>query len=97
MGIWNALIIEHERWGRSYIDARATTGYTFGEPKSTTSREANDRFDIRRDFGKQLALDFFGEKCSFHYAAFDIPDLYTKARRIAVELAYRFQAVKYCP
>jgi len=90
LGLWNVLIIGHDSWGQFYVDARAITGYTFGEPKSTTSREANARFGIRRDFGKQLALDFFGEKRSFHYAAFDIPDLYTKARRIALELTYKF-------
>ncbi len=90
MGIWNLLIFEHERWGQFYVDSRVISGYTFGEPKSTTSREANARFGIRRDFGDQLALDFFGEKRSFHYAAFDIPDLYTKARRIALELTYKF-------
>ena len=33
----------------------------------------------------------FGEKRSFHYAVFNIPDLYTKARRIALELTYKFQ------
>ncbi len=90
MGIWNVLIFGHERWGQFYIDSRVVSGYTFGEPKSTTSREANARFGIRRDFGDSLALDFFGEKRSFHYAAFDIPDLYTKARRIALELTYKF-------
>jgi len=90
MGFWNALIFEHERWGQFYIDSRVVSGYTFGEPKSTTSREANARFGIRRDFANNLALDFFGEKRSFHYAAFDIPDLYTKARRIALELTYKF-------
>jgi len=89
MGIWNLLIFEHERWGQFYVDSRIISGYTFGEPKSTTSREANARFGIRRDFGDKLALDFFGEKRSFHYAAFDIPDLYTKARRIALELTYK--------
>ena len=90
MGIWNVLIIGHERWGQFYVDSRVISGYTFGEPKSTTSREANARFGLRRDFGDNLALDFFGEKRSFHYAAFDIPDLYTKARRIALELTYKF-------
>ena len=90
MGIWNVLIIEHESWGQFYVDSRVISGYTFGEPKSTTSREANARFGLRRDFGDNLALDFFGEKRSFHYAAFDIPDLYTKARRIALELTYKF-------
>ncbi len=90
LGVWNVLIFEHESWGQFYVDARVISGYTFGEPKSTTSREANARFGIRRDFGDSLALDFFGEKRSFHYAAFDIPDLYTKARRIALELTYKF-------
>jgi hypothetical protein len=90
MGIWNLLILEHERWGQFYVDSRVISGYTFGEPKSTTSREANARFGLRRDFGDNLALNFFGEKRSFHYAAFDIPDLYTKARRIALELTYKF-------
>ena len=66
------------------------TGYTLGEPKSTTSREANARFGIRKDFSSKLALDFFGEKRSFHFAAFEIPDLYTKARRIALELTCKF-------
>lgn len=90
MGLWNVFIFEHVRWGQFYVDSRVISGYTFGEPKSTTSREANARFGIRRDFGENLALDFFGEKRSFHYAAFDIPDLYTKARRIALELTYKF-------
>ena len=90
MGLWNVLILEHERWGQFYVDSRVVSGYTFGEPKSTTSREANARFGIRRDFANNIALDFFGEKRSFHYAAFDIPDLYTKARRIALELTYKF-------
>ena len=89
-GIWNVLIIEHERWGQFYVDSRVNAGYTFGEPKSTTSREANARFGIRRDFSNNLALDIFGEKRSFHYAAFDIPDSYNKARRLAVELTYKF-------
>ena len=90
MGISNVLIFEHERWGQFYIDSRVISGYTFGEPKQTLSREANARFGIRRDFANNLALDFFGEKRSFHFAAFDIPDLYTKARRIALELTYKF-------
>jgi len=90
LGLWNVFIFEHERWGQFYVDSRVIDGYTFGEPKSTKSREANARFGIRRDFGDNLALDFFGEKRSFHYAAFDIPDLYTKARRIALELTYKF-------
>lgn len=90
MGIWNVLIIGHDSWGQFYVDSRVISGYTFGEPKSTISREANARFGIRRDFGHNLALDFFGEKRSFHFAAFDIPDLYTKARRIALELTYKF-------
>ena len=90
MGLWNVFIFEHERWGQFYVDSRVISGYTFGEPKSTTSREANARFGIRRDFSNNIALDFFGEKRSFHYAAFDIPDLYTKARRIALELTYKF-------
>ncbi|NNL07411.1 MAG: hypothetical protein HKO86_06780 [Gammaproteobacteria bacterium] len=90
MGIWNVLILGHDKWGQFYVDSRVVSGYTFGEPKSTTSREANARFGIRRDFGDNLALDFFGEKRSFHYAAFDIPDIYTKARRIALEVTYKF-------
>ena len=90
LGLWNVFIFEHEHWGQFYIDSRVIDGYTFGEPKSTKSREANARFGIRRDFGDKLALDFFGEKRSFHFAAFDIPDLYTKARRIALELTYKF-------
>ena len=90
LGLWNVFIFEHVRWGQFYVDSRVVSGYTFGEPKSTTSREANARFGIRRDFGENLALDFFGEKRSFHFAAFDIPDLYTKARRIALELTYKF-------
>ena len=90
MGLWNVFIFEHVRWGQFYVDSRVVSGYTFGEPKSTTSREARARFGIRRDFSDKLALDFFGEKRSFHYAAFDIPDLYTKARRIALELTYKF-------
>jgi hypothetical protein len=90
VGIWNVLIFGHERWGQFYVDSRVISGYTFGEPKSTASREANARFGIRRDFANNLALDFFGEKRSFHYAAFDIPDLYTKVRRIALELTYKF-------
>ena len=90
LGLWNVFIFEHERWGQFYIDSRVIDGYTFGEPKSTKSREANARFGVRRDFGDNLALDFFGEKRSFHFAAFDIPDLYTKARRIALELTYKF-------
>ena len=90
MGLWNVFIFEHVRWGQFYIDARVVDGYTFGEPKQTKSREANARFGIRRDFGDNFALDFFGEKRSFHYAAFDIPDLYTKARRIALEATYKF-------
>jgi len=90
MGIGNVFIFEHERWGQFYVDSRVISGYTFGEPKSTTSREANARFGIRKDFANNLALDIFGEKRSFHYAAFDIPDLYTKARRLGVELAYKF-------
>lgn len=90
MGFWSVLILEHDSWGQFYIDTRVVSGYTFGEPKSTTSREANARFGIRKDFSNNLALDIFGEKRSFHYAAFDIPDLYTKARRIALELTYNF-------
>ena len=77
MGIWNVLIIGHDSWGQFYVDSRVISGYTFGEPKQTLSREANARFGIRRGFGDNLALDFFGEKRSFHFAAFDIPDLYT--------------------
>ena len=90
MGIWNIFIFEHERWGQFYVDSRVVSGYTFGEPKSTTAREARARFGIRRDFSNNIALDFFGEKRSFHYAAFDIPDQYNKARRIALELTYKF-------
>jgi hypothetical protein len=90
MGLWNVLIIGHDYWGQFYVDSRVISGYTFGEPKQTLSREANARFGIRRDFGDNLALDFFGEKRSFHFSAFDIPDLYTKARRIALELTYKF-------
>ena len=90
MGLWNVFIFEHERWVQFYIDSRVVSGFTFGEPKSTTSREANARFGIRKDFANNLALDIFGEKRSFHYAAFDIPDLYTKARRIGLELTYKF-------
>ena len=90
LGLWNVLIIGHERWGQFYVDSRVVSGYTFGEPKSTTSREANARFGLRRDFSDHIALDFYGEKRSFHFAAFDIPDLYTKARRIALELTYKF-------
>jgi len=90
MGLWNALILGHDGWGQLYITSRVVSGYTFGEPKSTTSREANARFGIRKDFSNNLALDFFGEKRSFHFAAFDIPDLYTKAKRIALELTYKF-------
>ena len=89
-GLWNVLIFGHDRWGQFYIDSRVVSGYTFGEPKSTTSREALARFGIRKDFSNNLALDFFGEKRSFHFAAFDIPDLYNKARRIALELTYKF-------
>lgn len=90
MGLWNVFIFGHDRWGQFYIDSRVISGYTFGEPKQTLSREANARFGIRRDFSDNIALDFFGEKRSFHFAAFDIPDLYTKARRIALELTYKF-------
>jgi hypothetical protein len=90
VGLWTVFIFEHVRWGQFYVDSRVVSGYTFGEPKSTTSREANARFGIRRDFANNLALDIFGEKRSFHFAAFDIPDSYNKARRIAVELTYKF-------
>lgn len=89
-GLWNVFIFEHERWGQFYIDSRVVSGYTFGEPKQTLSREANARFGIRKDFANNLAVDFFGEKRSFHFAGFDIPDIYNKARRIALELTYQF-------
>ncbi len=90
MGLWNVFIFGHDRWGQFYVDSRVMSGYTFGEPKQTLSREASARFGIRKDFANNLAVDFFGEKRSFHFAGFDIPDTYNKARRIALELTYTF-------
>jgi hypothetical protein len=90
LGLWNVIIFEFDRIGQFYIDSRVVSGYTFGEPKQTLSREANARFGYRKDFANNIALDVFGEKRSFHFAAFDIPDQYNKARRIAVEASYKF-------
>lgn len=90
LGLWNVFIFAHDRWGQFYIDSRVVSGYTFGEPKQTMSREASARFGLRRDFGDKLALDFYGEKRSFHFTGFDIPDTYNKARRIALEATYKF-------
>ena len=89
-GFWNNFFIKHKKIGMFYIDSRVVAGYTFGEPKSTTSREANARFGYSKTFNQQLTLNIFGEKRSYHFAAFSIPDLYTKTKRIAVDVAYQF-------
>ena len=83
--------------GQFYLESRVISGYALGDPKSTTSREANARFGTGRDFANNIAPDFSGEKRSFHYSAFVIPDLYTKARRIALQLTCGFWQTVFSP
>jgi hypothetical protein len=92
VGTWGNLTVDHERWGRLYLTQRVVNGFTLSSPAAggPVSREARARFGYFRQFSRCLTIDVFGEKRSFNFSDPVLPDLYTKSKRVGLEVGCVF-------
>ncbi|HEY8521526.1 MAG TPA: hypothetical protein VIN61_15740 [Gammaproteobacteria bacterium] len=91
-GTWVQGSVSRDRWGRVYLEQRIVNGWTFSSPArgGSVSREAVARFGYERDLPRCMSLEVFAEKRSFNFADPDRANLYTKAKRVGVQLACTF-------
>lgn len=84
--------VAHEVWGHLYVQQRVVNGFTVSSPArgGAVSREARFRFGYTRRMSGCLVLDLFVEKRSFNFSDPQLPDLYTKSRRIGADLGCSF-------
>jgi hypothetical protein len=84
--------VAHEGWGDVYLQQRVVNGFTVSSPArgGAVSREARFRFGYTRRMSNCLVMDLFVEKRSFNFSDPQLPDLYTKSRRIGAELGCSF-------
>ena len=89
-GVWQNAYIEFNQYGTLYGELMAVSGFTFGEPKYMTSRKGLAHIGYRFNMGENVILEAFLEKRAFLFAAFEIRDLYTKSKRLGINLGYKF-------
>ncbi|HEX6997471.1 MAG TPA: hypothetical protein VF322_04965 [Gammaproteobacteria bacterium] len=91
-GTWVQASVSRGRWGTVYLEQRVVNGWTFSSPArgGSVSREAVARFAYARDLPRCMSLEVFAEKRSFNFADPDRANLYTKAKRVGVQLACMF-------
>ena len=84
--------VASETWGDLYVQQRVVNGFTLSSPArgGAVSREARFRFGYTRRMSNCLVMDLFVEKRSFNFSDPQLPDLYTKSRRIGAELGCSF-------
>lgn len=89
VGTWVKGTVSRGRWGTIYLEQRVVNGWTFSSPArgGSVSREARARFGYLRELGRCLNLELFAEKRSFNFADPDGANLYTKSKRVGVQLA----------
>lgn len=89
VGTWAKGTATHRRFGTLYLEQRVVNGWTFSSPArgGSVSREARARFGYLRELGRCLNLELFAEKRSFNFADPDGANLYTKSKRVGVQLA----------
>lgn len=88
IGSWVTMAAAHPRWGKVYVEQRVINGFTLSSPSAggSISREARFRFGIiSRPWGCMTA-ELFVDKRSFNFSDHRLDDLYTKSRRIGLEM-----------
>lgn len=94
IGTWGKGTVSRGRWGAMYIEQRVANGWAFSSPAraGTVSREAVARFGYTTSLRGCLDVELFAEKRSFNFTDPILVDLYTKSKRIGVELNCMFRA-----
>jgi hypothetical protein len=90
VGTWAKGTVSREKWGSIYLEQRVENGWTFSSPArgGPVSRAAAARFGYtNRLFQGCLGIELFAEKRSFNFADPDGPSLYTKAKRVGIEVS----------
>lgn len=92
IGSYQQAALVHEFWGRFYADGRVVDGTTIDSPpvNGSLTREAIIRSGYNKVFRSGLTVDIFAEKRSFNFSDTVIPSLYTKERRLGLEVGYQF-------
>ncbi len=91
-GTWVRGTVSRGAWGSIYLEQRVVNGWTFSSPArgGSVSREARARVGYMRSMPRCLNLEVFAEKRSFNFADPDGANLYTKSKRVGVQLACAF-------
>ena len=90
LGTWAKGTVSRDRWGTLYLEQRVVNGWTFSSPArgGPVARSAVARAGyFNRLAGRCLTFELFAEKRSFNFADPDAPNLYTKAKRVGVEIS----------
>src|SRR5262245_16318207 len=90
VGTWAKGTISRDRVGTIYLEQRVVNGWTFSSPAAggPVARSAVARFGYFNGLPNRcLKFELFAEKRSFNFADPDAPNLYTKARRLGVEIS----------
>lgn len=90
LGTWAKGTVSRDRWGTMYLEQRVVNGWTFSSPAASgaVSRSAVARAGYLNRLGNRcLRFELFAEKRSFNFADPDAPNLYTKAKRVGVEVS----------
>jgi hypothetical protein len=89
VGTWAKGTASRDRWGTVYLEQRVVNGWTFSSPArgGPVARSAVARAGyFNRLVNRCLTFELFVEKRSFNFADPDAPNLYTKAKRVGVEI-----------
>ena len=88
MGAWITLAAVHQRWGKIYAEQRNINGFSFSSPSAggSTSREARFRAGFITSLWSCINAELFVDKRSFNFSDHRLADLYTKSRRVGVEV-----------
>ena len=87
---WAKGTVSRGRWGSIYLEQRVENGWTFSSPArgGPVSRAAVAGVGYaNRPFEGCLGFELFAEKRSFNFADPDGPSLYTKAKRVGIEVS----------
>lgn len=89
IGSWGKGTVSYRRWGTLYIEQRVVNGWTFSSPArgGTVQREARARAGYTNRLRGCMELEVFAEKRSFNFTDPNLADLYTKSKRVGVELS----------
>lgn len=89
IGSWGKGTVSRGRWGLLYIEQRIVNGWTFSSPDrgGTVQREARARAGYTNRLRGCLNIEVFAEKRSFNFTDPRLADLYTKSKRVGVELS----------